>query len=576
MDDKWITDWEPSERFPVYTRANAGEVMPGPSSPLNWNLVWEQGAALGWGDGTVEWGSFDRSEFDSERPDFVGCFGGYFYVNMSMIRVVGERTPGTSAAAMDEAFLGGHPDVPPYVAHPDDAKPEYGERVNETVTWLLTAGDFPKLREERQAVQRLRARRPDLTALSDAELVERARSITPYLRDLFVSYYVMGTSSSLGLGMLGELCADIDPILPGRIISGIGQVDGTLPAWELWDLSRQVAASAELTTALEHGGSSFDAFSREISASPAGQDFLAGFNKFVENHGARGPGEWDIRNPTWETDPELALVAIERMRLAPDDMAPSLRAAAASADADAALGELRAALDGNPEALGTVDMAVAATGLHVPAREASKLTYMMAVHEVRMAVTELGRRAVSKGLLDTPNQMTMLLDSELDDYVADPDRLAGVAKAREGEYLLLAALEEPFIINGVVPPISEWPTMNTTSEPALPGEVLNGVPGSPGTATGRARVITDPSDPRGLEPGEILVAPLTDPAWTPLFLSAAAVVVDVGAPMSHAVIFSRELGVPCVVSLTGGSSRIPDGALISVNGGTGTVEVLPG
>jgi pyruvate,water dikinase len=84
----------------------------------------------------------------------------------------------------------------------------------------------------------------------------------------------------------------------------------------------------------------------------------------------------------------------------------------------------------------------------------------------------------------------------------------------------------------------------------------------------------DPADALDLEPGEVLVAPITDPAWTPLFLPSAAVVVDVGALMSHAVIVSRELGIPCVVSVDGATRRIPDGALVEVDGTAGTVTVL--
>jgi rifampicin phosphotransferase len=108
---------------------------------------------------------------------------------------------------------------------------------------------------------------------------------------------------------------------------------------------------------------------------------------------------------------------------------------------------------------------------------------------------------------------------------------------------------------------------------ARSGEVLAGVPGSPGTATGVARVVLDPADPFALGPGEVLVAPLTDPAWTPLFVPAAAVVVDVGAPVSHAVIVSRELGIPCVVSVHDATRRIPDGATVTVDGAAGTVTI---
>jgi pyruvate,water dikinase len=86
--------------------------------------------------------------------------------------------------------------------------------------------------------------------------------------------------------------------------------------------------------------------------------------------------------------------------------------------------------------------------------------------------------------------------------------------------------------------------------------------------------VLDPSDPGALEPGDVLIAPITDPAWTPLFVPAAAVVVDVGAQVSHAVIVSRELGIPCVVSVKDATRRIPDGALVDVDGTTGTVTVL--
>jgi pyruvate,water dikinase len=93
-------------------------------------------------------------------------------------------------------------------------------------------------------------------------------------------------------------------------------------------------------------------------------------------------------------------------------------------------------------------------------------------------------------------------------------------------------------------------------------------------AEGRARVILDPNDPTALGPGDVLVAPITDPSWTPLFVPAAAVIVDVGAALSHAIIVSRELGIPCVISATDATRRIPDGALIRVDGGTGAVTVL--
>ncbi len=125
-----------------------------------------------------------------------------------------------------------------------------------------------------------------------------------------------------------------------------------------------------------------------------------------------------------------------------------------------------------------------------------------------------------------------------------------------------------------MPPLSEWPHKGGTGiAVSETGDVLHGVPGCAGVVTGTARVILDPSDPMALEPGDILIAPFTDPAWTPLFVPAAGVVVNVGAQVSHAIIVSRELGIPCVVSVTGATESIPDGATVTVDGGAGTVTV---
>jgi len=130
------------------------------------------------------------------------------------------------------------------------------------------------------------------------------------------------------------------------------------------------------------------------------------------------------------------------------------------------------------------------------------------------------------------------------------------------------------ILDGTQPPPATWEPRERSLELLGPGAVLRGIPGCPGVARGRARVVLDPFDPRGLTPGDVLVAPITDPSWTPLFVPAGAVVVDVGAQMSHAVIVSRELGIPAVVSVTSATSVIPDGTMLEVDGTAGVVRLL--
>ena len=168
----------------------------------------------------------------------------------------------------------------------------------------------------------------------------------------------------------------------------------------------------------------------------------------------------------------------------------------------------------------------------------------------------------------------MLLDHELGAFAGSFNGWGDTLARRAGEYARLAGRTPPFFVDtsAADPAAPSGPGVVATSpvEQALTGDQLRGIGGSAGVARGRARVVRDPYADSGLEPGDILVAPSTDPSWTPLFLAAGAVVVNIGGVDSHAVIVSRELGVPCVVSVDGATERIKDGADLTVDGSTGT------
>ena len=571
MDDRWITDWEPSERFPVYTRANAGEILPDPVSPLGWDLIWEEGVSKGWADGAHRQGVFTPDETNPDQPDYIACFGGYLYLNASLIRINGERTPGLSAEAMDAAFLGNHPDVPPYIPQEGDQRPELIEKIEEVQAWVMSLDELPEeLTEDREKILAIRAQRPDLATVSDAELVERARSLKPLVREFFEPYQVYGTMSATGPTVLGALCGEIDPALPGRLISGLGGIDSAPPSIDMWELSRDVKASKDLTTAFNAGVSGL---MERLASTESGNAFLDDFLIFLAEHGARGPYEWDGASETWEVKPESALAAIDAMRHADESLSPANRHAAAVADREAAEEEVREIFAGNEEALATLDLGMRTARVFIAARERTKLTSMLTNHEIRLPMYELGRRMTERGVLSTPREVFLLRNAELDAFIDDPGQMTGLVKQRAKDFAALGTLQDPFIVNGVVPPLSDWGERGVASQPADAGEELTGIPGSPGIVTGKARVITDPGDPQGLEPGEILVAPVTDPSWTPLFIPAAAVVVEVGAPLSHSVIVSREFGIPCVTGIFEAVAKIPNGAIISVNGSTGIVTI---
>ncbi len=544
--DRWITDLEPSQKFPVYTRANAGEVLPDPASPLAWTLVWEPGVVEGWADANVSAGTVVRTEFTSVPPEVVGLFGGYLYINGSLARLFGVRGPGLTAEMIDFVYFGEHPDVPKYVHEDWHDDPAATEKLGAWMGEVLTAADLPGHRDDQARANQTRADRGDLGALTDAELVERARSLIPFVRHLFWRHLDTTAGTSVGPGALGAIAEAMgDPSIVLTLITGIGDVDSALPSLAMWELSRLPADSAE---------------------------FRQGFEAFLAEYGSRGPNEWDIRSEVWETKPALALALIEAMRPAADSESPAARNAKNVAKREALEAQIRAALADQPEALGTFELALRSAHLYMAGRERAKTNIIKVIHEMRMAMRELAVRHDY-----TMSEVCMLLADELDAFVAAPDEFRARLTAREEQYLELFQLDPPFIVNGSVKPLSQWARRGgPEASKAVVGDVLSGVPGSPGVATGRARVILDPADPLALEPGDVLIAPITDPAWTPLFVPAAAVVVNVGAQVSHAVIVSRELGIPCVVSVLDATQRIPDGALVTVDGTTGTVTLVEG
>lgn len=544
LPDRWITDWEPSNRYPVYTRANAGEVLPDPCSPLCWTVAWEKGILAGWRDSQIHAGTVEENEVDENRPEVVGLFGGYMYINASMARLFGFRGPGLSTEMIDATYFGTHPDVPAHVVEPWHESELNTAKLGEWMGKVMTADSLPHLIEDQREALAVRAARPDLASLDEVELVRRITSFTPLLRRLFEHHLDTTAGTSIGPGVLGAVAAALgDPSLVLTLITSIGDVDSAAPSRAMWDLSRLDATSSE---------------------------FAAGFQEFIREFGSRGPNEWDIRSDTWETKPALAIALIDAMRGAPDSESPTIRHDKNAALRIAAQERVRAALAGDPETLAQFEMALRSSHLYLAGRERAKTNIIRVLHEVRMAATALAERTGY-----TRSHVCMLLADELPAFAEDPSEFRARLAQRERQYLELFDLEPPFIVNATVPPLSQWPHRGASNAVVVTrGEVMAGMPGAPGTYTGTARVILDPADPLALEPGDVLVAPFTDPAWTPLFVPAGAVIVDVGAVVSHAIIVSRELGIPCVVSVTDATVRIPDGAVVTVDGASGTVTVV--
>jgi pyruvate,water dikinase len=445
---------------------------------------------------------------------------------------------------IDAMYFGAHPDVPPYVAEPWHESPANTAKLGEWMGRVMTATELPHLMEDQRESNQVRATRPDLANMDEAALIARVTSFTALLRRLFEHHLDMTAGTSIGPGALAMFAEALgDPTLVLTLITSIGDVDSVAPSRAMWELSR---------------------------LDPGSEEYKRGFEDFIYKYGSRGPNEWDIRSDTWETKPTLATSLIDAMRQAPSSESPLIRNEKNAVLRRAAEDQVRTALADQPEMLVQFNMALTSAHLHLAGRERAKTNIIKVLHEVRMAAFALATRTNY-----TKSQICMLLADELEAFGAQPEEFRARLAQRERQYLELFDIEPPFIVNGSVAPLNKWAQRGASkAAPVTTGEVLTGMSGAPGTYTGKARIILDPADPLALEPGEVLIAPYTDPAWTPLFVPAGAVVVNVGAVVSHAIIVSRELGIPCVVSVTDATQRIPDGATVTVDGAAGTVTIV--
>ncbi len=547
-----VTDTSLSTRFPIYTRANVGEVFPDPVAPATRSLLLFE-SELGWRDAYIRMGAFEANEFPDDEFCILGVAGGYCYLNASVMRVFGERAPGLSWKAIDEQFFGAQPGIPDYIEQPGDVRPDLTEQLEQTFGWVFSITDvdqLDRLNDHKARTIGLRASRPDFSSMSDLELWEYAEALFPFHRELFQEHIFVTTLTTVPVGVIQTVATAVgrpDLIMP--LIAGVGQVDSAEPSYAMWELSR---------------------------LDPTSDEFASGFEQFRLDFGSRGPNEWEARSPTWDTHPNIALAAIDRMRLAGEDADPRAHQQQRASERAEAAETLLSMVEADPATHGQLAAAIAASGAWLPARERTKTNNIRLIQEIRVPLRELGRRFVERHVFDEIEDFGLVLHEEMEEvFGPTPEGLTERVRERRSTHSQLAEREPEFVFADSPSDPSSWPKRNDVEvEPLDAGDSIQGFPGCPGVSEGVARVVLDSSDPTALGPGDVLVAPSTDPSWTPLFVPAGGVVVDVGAALSHAIIVSRELGIPCVVSATNATRRIRDGARVRVDGNTGVVTVL--
>lgn len=341
----------------------------------------------------------------------------------------------------------------------------------------------------------------------------------------------------------------------------------------LWSIARSIAADPAAAAYFEAHQAPQLAADYAAGHLPAvAQTALAGF---LQCYGIRGVAEIDIGRPRWQDDPTQIMQVVQSyLRIVDPNLAPDAVFARGAQAADEATARLVRGVRGTPG--GWVKARVVrAAAYRVRAlaglRELPKFTIVRMFGMVRNMLLDSGRQLVARGVFDRPDDLFFLQLAELQQLAAGARRdwRGLVAKRREAYVREMTRRQVPRLL------LSDGQTFyeGMDAQGAAGDGVIVGSPVSPGIVEGNVHVVLDPRGAQ-LAPGEILVCPGTDPAWTPLFLAAGGLVMEVGGLMTHGSVVAREYGIPAVVGVHQATTRLQNGQRIRVDGSAGRITVL--
>jgi phosphohistidine swiveling domain-containing protein len=332
---------------------------------------------------------------------------------------------------------------------------------------------------------------------------------------------------------------------------------------------------------------------RDVQSEPglrdaiAAGDGLAGFPRFgtrfaklLRDHGRRtgfGAGSnATFETPTWSMRPRLVLDIIGSFAQLDLDAAEEAEGRAKRERTQLARC-VRGALRANPERLAPFERAYRRAIHRVQWGENSNhLIEQETVGLMREAIAALGTILVHRGSLDDADDVYHIGLAELHDVRVDtPTDFRDLVAERRAEVDRLASTPPPRTVGKPPPATPRRARADALPDWASPG-VLQGVGVSRGRVTARARVVPPTTEPPNVEPGDILVARNAGPAWTPIFPLIAGLVLDAGALQDHAAIMARDLGIPAVMQVPRATSLVPDGAVVTVDGADGSVQLDAG
>lgn len=389
-------------------------------------------------------------------------------------------------------------------------------------------------------------------------------------RELFRIVPAILPLPALGFGLLGVARGLLGDLAgPGElqaVLRGLPHNVTTEMDLALWRLATRIRGDAHAARAF--ADDSVAELARRYASGTLPAVAQSGLSGFLRRYGHRAVAEIDLGMPRWRDDPtHIFGVLANYLRLTDPDAAPDRVFESAARQAEDQAARLVAKAGGRGRLRGqVVRLALKRTRQLGGLRELPKYYLVLALAAVREQLAAVGVELAASGSIAAPDDVFFLDLVEARAALAGGD-LRGLVAERRADYaqelrrrhvprLLMSDGTEPETLHG--------------AHAARSDGTLVGSPASAGLVTGTARVILDPVGAR-LEPGEILVAPSTDPGWTPLFLTAGGLVMEMGGSNSHGAVVAREYGIPAVVGVPLATTRLATGRLITVDGAAGTV-----
>lgn len=470
------------------------------------------------------------------------------------------RSTGLTNAAVGDVLTGGVDDVPRLSPPPIRFTPRTLARLPRVLPRIVAAVRARPESWSRQADETLgalvrRTESEDLTALADDALLGRMDELLRTTADLVPSRFGAAVPRMLlpnaALRTLLRLMAGPErgARLHIELMTDIPSVT-TSANRELRRLAAVIRETPELAAAYREEPAS--AVAERLRGSAAGRALLDDVAAYLHEYRHRELSSPSVGVPALGESPEVVHGLLASMTAG----RPAGPDAGGRSRFEQARDELRSA--GRTRALTPLALRLAAASRGGAGfREDSHYVLYMLFPALRLLASELGARLAARGVLPEPDDVYYLTVDEVRTLDADGAR-ERVARRRTARDAVLESY-----------------SMVTTHPAATAGEhAVSGLPASAGTATGRVRIVRDASEFSRVSPGDVLVCPFTNPAWTPLFSVAGAVVVDGGGATSHAAIVAREYGIPAVMGTGNGTSVLTDGDRVVVDGDNGTVTVV--